>query len=86
MSGATIVYAPQLKDRVLDLVPFDRADAVTTKCLLPNFPDVDVCHIRESLVCLRKFGAVESTWQKRAKGGHELVYWRLALCLGFGKR
>ena len=52
MTGATIVFAPQLADQIMDKLPATKAGAMTTADLKPLFKDKRGCEIRRALARL----------------------------------
>jgi hypothetical protein len=78
--SATIVYAPQFKDRLLEKLPYGKDGALTaTQIREQLFPDHISSDIRIALQVLRKFRAVDCQWTKRLDGmGREMYWWRVA--------
>lgn len=78
MSATIVLGGQSFKDRVLEKVPYGRRNAVTIKKLhQDHFPDHLHSDVQHALCTLRGWpGTVECTWQVRACGGRELLYWR----------
>jgi hypothetical protein len=52
MTGATIVFAPQIADQILDRLPATEAGAMTCSDLQPFFPDKRGSELRRALARL----------------------------------
>jgi len=52
MSGATIIFAPQIADMILDRLPATEAGAMTCGDLQPFFPDKRGSELRRALARL----------------------------------
>lgn len=52
MTGATIIFAPQIADQILDRLPATEAGAMTTKDLMPFFSEKRSSEVRRALARL----------------------------------
>jgi len=76
MTGATIIFSPQLADLLLEKLPAVKP-GLTGKELHPSFPTIDRTTVWRTLARLYKHRIVGRCLVPRGKGRSEYAYWRL---------
>jgi len=79
MSGATIVFGPDLKSLVLEKVPVGEENALFIRDIAGQFPDVQKDMIAKSLALLHRWREVhrkQATLRTRSGGTISWMYWR----------